>query len=90
MDVITFGEVLWDIFEVGEDTYRRELGGAPANLAVGLARLGVSVAIVGAVGADGFGDALATRLAREGVDIGQLAQLPNRTGLAFEPFVELG
>ena len=83
VSVATFGEVLWDLFEIGPDTYRRELGGAPSNLAIGLARLGVRVAVVGAVGADAFGEALVRRLREERVDTSLIARLPNRTGLAF-------
>jgi fructokinase len=82
-DVVTFGEVLWDLFEVAPDTYRRMLGGAPANLAVVLARRGVRVAHVGAVGRDAFGEAIRERLASEGVDASRLVRLPNRTGIAF-------
>ncbi|MDP9148984.1 MAG: PfkB family carbohydrate kinase, partial [Myxococcota bacterium] len=57
LDVICFGEILWDIFELGRrgteplaQRFRRELGGAPANVATGLARLGVRAAVVGGVG----------------------------------------
>jgi len=89
-DVAAFGEVLWDIFELpkrrGERIarlYRREIGGAPCNVAVGLSRLGVRASIVGAVGEDAFGDALAVALRDEGVDVSSLLRLPNRTGLAF-------
>lgn len=81
--VVTFGEVLWDIYETGRDTFRREPGGAPANLAVALARLGVRAAVVGAVSEDAFGDALVARLAAAGVDVSSVSRLPRRTGLAF-------
>ncbi len=82
-DVVTFGEALWDLFEVAPDTYERQLGGAPANLAVVLARLGVRTAMISAVGRDAFGEALALRLAGEGVDTSAIARLPSRTGLTF-------
>jgi len=82
-DVVSFGEVLWDVYETGPDTFRREPGGAPANLAVALARLGMRAAIVGAVSNDAFGDALAARLRAAGVDVSSIVRLPNRTGLAF-------
>ncbi len=90
-DVICFGEILWDVFEAGPRVagepiarvFRRELGGAPANVAVGLARLGVGSAVVGGVGRDAFGEALAVRLRAEGVASSLLVQLPERTGLAF-------
>ncbi|WP_394829504.1 carbohydrate kinase [Pendulispora albinea] len=82
-EVITFGEVLWDLFEDGKDTYRRFVGGSSANVAVALARQGVRVAVVGGIGRDRFGDELAARLDALGVDTALLARLPERTALTF-------
>lgn len=48
-------------------TYTRRPGGAPANVAVGLARLGEAPRFWTRLGADGFGDFLADALAAEGV-----------------------
>ncbi len=81
--VVAFGEALWDVYETGPDTYRREIGGAPTNLAVALARLGVRASIVAGVSKDAFGDALVARLAAMGVDTSAIVRLPQRTGLAF-------
>lgn len=65
-------------------TFERFVAGAEANVAVGLARLGHSVAFVGRVGADGFGRTIARRLRGEGVDIADLAIDPDApTGLMF-------
>lgn len=83
LEVVAFGEILWDVFEVEPGTFVRELGGAPANLAVSLARLGVRAAVVGGVGRDRFGDDLRLFLAENGVDARFLIRLPNRTGIAF-------
>jgi fructokinase len=95
-DVVCFGEILWDMFDTGRSDrdaaparraigrdFRRELGGAPANVATGLARLGASVAVVGGVGRDAFGEALVHHLAADGVDVRFVVKLPNRTGLTF-------
>lgn len=83
-DVACMGEVLWDVFqEGGPDRFRREIGGALANVAVDLARVGVHARLVGGIGKDAFGDALAARLAGEGVDVSGLVRLPQRTGVAF-------
>lgn len=70
-EVISIGEALIDfISEQNEPltfvkSFRKAPGGAPANVAVGLARLGVKVGFVGKVGADPFGDFLVTKLEKE-------------------------
>ncbi|MEO7113296.1 MAG: carbohydrate kinase [Polyangiaceae bacterium] len=83
LDVITFGEILWDIFEVKTGVFIRELGGAPANVSVNLGALGVRSAVIGGVGQDRFGDDLAVFLARNHVDTRFVIRFPNRTGLTF-------
>jgi fructokinase len=90
LDVVCFGEILWDIFEVGPragvpfaGALRAEVGGAPANTATGLARLGCRAAVVGAVGRDRLGEALVAHLARDGVDVRFVKRLRKRTGLTF-------
>lgn len=104
LDVVCFGEILWDFYEhetvrapgratrprasrpdplAFGRTLRRELGGAPANVATGLARLGVRTAVAGGVGQDRFGDALVAHLRDDGVDVRFVVRLPGRTGLTF-------
>jgi fructokinase len=83
MNVACFGEILWDIFQTAPTTFKRVLGGAPANVATGLARLGVAAGVVGGVGRDSFGDALLAHLANDGVDTRFVKRLPNRTGVTF-------
>ncbi len=64
--------------------FEKTAGGAPAIVAVGLARLGVSSGFIGRVGDDPFGHFLADTLAAEGVDVSQLGfERKARTGLAF-------
>jgi fructokinase len=59
-------------------------GGAPGNVAVGLARLGVPSAFMGKVGDDAFGHFLANTLTAAGVDVGPLRfSTEARTALAF-------
>jgi fructokinase len=66
-------------------------GGSPANVAVGVARLGGSSAMVGVVGQDEFGDFLRESLAREGVDVSHLRQTTEgKTGLVFISLTERG
>ncbi len=50
------------------------VGGCAANTGIGLAKLGVSTAIIGKVGRDGFGDFLASEFARFGIEVGGLAR----------------
>ena len=74
-DVISLGEALFDLFAGPSGstlgtarTFTPALGGAPANVAVGLARLGIDVGFVGRVGDDSFGGRLLQVLREEGTD----------------------
>jgi len=76
MDVVCLGELLVDMFpaEVGRrlvdvSAFRPKPGGAPANVSVGLARLGLQCAFIGKVGDDAFGHHLADMLASVGVEV---------------------
>lgn len=98
MDVVILGEALVDLVAERSGlplravpTFRRTLGGAPANVAVGLAALGVEVAIMGKVGADEFGLFLKEELEAAGVDTRALAlTAEGPTGLAFVSLTETG
>jgi sugar/nucleoside kinase (ribokinase family) len=83
LDVIAFGEVLWDFFEESPGRFHRLPGGASTNVAVSLAHLGHRVAVAGGIGDDRFGDELAARLTALGVDCRTLVRLPERTGITF-------
>ena len=91
VDIICLGEVLIDMFstEVGLPLEKAPgflpvPGGAPANVTIGLARLGVDVALISKVGDDPFGRLLQNTLSQNGVDISQLKVDRNsRTTLAF-------
>jgi 5-dehydro-2-deoxygluconokinase len=65
-------------------TFERFVGGFAGNVATGLARLGVAVAIVSAVGDDGHGRFVRRFLSDEGVNVRWLGTHPTlRTALAF-------
>ena len=91
MDIVCLGELLIDMFpaEVGRSlvevsAFRPKPGGAPANVAVAAARLGMHSAFIGKVGDDAFGHHLADVLRHEGVDVRGLRYDPQaRTGMAF-------
>ncbi|WP_164019681.1 ribokinase [Pyxidicoccus trucidator] len=71
--------------------FLESLGGKGANGAVGAARLGARVALVGRVGMDARGLALLEQLEGEGVDIGAVARDPTAmTGVALEMVDEEG
>ncbi len=90
-DVITHGELLIDFVPtvsgvslLDAPAFKKAAGGAPANVAVGLARLGVSSGFMGKVGDDAFGRFLAQTLADAGVDVSALRfSEAARTALAF-------
>jgi fructokinase len=90
-DVICLGEVLIDFVPTVTPTtlidapaFRKAPGGAPANVAVALARLCRSSAFMGMTGDDPFGHFLQQTLAEAGVDTGPLRFTHEaRTALAF-------
>ena len=91
MDLVCLGELLVDLVALGPDdsiesatTFRKAAGGAPANVAVGVARLGVSVGFIGKLGNDAFGRFLRTTMVTNGVDVRNLVTDPAaKTPLAF-------
>ncbi len=90
-NAICLGELLIDFVPTVTGTdltdapaFIKAPGGAPGNVAVGLARLGVKSAFMGKVGDDAFGHFLADTLAEAGVDVGPLRfSSEARTALAF-------
>lgn len=96
VEVTCMGEILVDVIPLEAGNYRDGLrfeihfGGAPANVAVGIARLGHRSAFVGAVGNDPFGDMLKSFLEENGVDTKWLVKKKARTSLAFVILYEGG
>jgi fructokinase len=88
---LCIGELLIDFVSTTPDVTLAEApgfvkapGGAPANVAVGLAKLGVDAGFIGKVGADPFGDFLTETLQQNNVDTTYLiAGETSRTTLAF-------
>lgn len=72
-------------------SFTKQPGGAPANVAVGLARLGVRSAFLGKVGEDPFGSFLVDVLEDNGVDVSQVrTDAYARTALAFVALTSAG
>lgn len=90
-DVVCFGDLLIDFVptESGLDfadlpSFKPAPGGAAANVAVGLKRLGIESAFMGKVGDEAFGHLLIDTLEREGVDVTAMRlDKATRTALAF-------
>lgn len=97
-DVVCFGEALIDFVStepgvslVEASGFQKAPGGAPANVAVGLARLGISTGFMGQVGDDPFGRFLLDVLMQEGVDVSSVRMCSEaRTALAFISLQEDG
>lgn len=73
--VLCAGEALidWISQDIGlsladADHFIKAPGGAPLNLAIGLARLGIPTGFAGAISEDAFGDVLFALMQREGLD----------------------
>jgi fructokinase len=96
IDVLCFGEALVDLLPDRRGRLRDcerftvHSGGAPANVAVGIARLGLRAAFCGVVGDDEFGHLLDRKLREEGIDVRFRFTREARTGLWFVALDEWG
>ncbi len=70
---------------VEADTFKKYLGGSPANIAVGLARLGKKVGFIAKVSDDQFGDYVTKFFDDEGIDTSHITRATNgeKLGLTF-------
>ncbi|WP_073500154.1 5-dehydro-2-deoxygluconokinase [Actinacidiphila paucisporea] len=82
-DVVTLGRVGVDLYPEQSGiglaevrSFAKYLGGTAGNVAVAAARLGLSTAVLSAVGPDPFGDFVRTALTAFGVDTRLLATVP--------------
>lgn len=97
-DVVSMGELLIDFValetgvSVGEASgFVKAAGGAPANVAAAVNKLGMTSAFIGQVGDDPFGNYLATTLKEAGVDVSGLKFTDKaNTALAFVALGEGG
>ena len=85
LDVVTIGRASVDLYgtQVGgrlEDmgSFQKYLGGSPANIAAGAARLGLRSALLTRVGDEHMGRFVREDLAREGVDVRGVVTDPER------------
>ncbi|MEZ5648014.1 MAG: 5-dehydro-2-deoxygluconokinase [Alphaproteobacteria bacterium] len=85
LDLITIGRAAVDLYgeQIGsrlEDmvSFAKYLGGCPANIAVGTARLGLKSAMITRVGDEHMGRFVRETLAAEGVDVASVTTDPKR------------
>jgi len=91
LDVLSFGEALVDFLPDSRgvplrrvENFRRVVGGAPANLTIGLSRLDCRAGLHGKVGDDEFGQFLCDQLEWEGVDTTGISRTDEEpTGITF-------
>ena len=91
LDVVTIGRSSVDLYgqQVGsrlEDmgSFSKAVGGCPANIAIGTARLGLRSAVITRVGDEHFGRFIREQMAREGVAVDGIHTDPERlTALAI-------
>ncbi|MBM7622614.1 carbohydrate kinase family protein [Sporohalobacter salinus] len=91
--VISLGEALIDftpLDKINKD-FRKNPGGAPANVAVALSRLGVKISFIGKVGDDVLGRFLVEKLESEAVNIDNMFTTDEaKTGITFVTLDEKG
>src|SRR5699024_645529 len=97
MEVVTLGEtmVLFDPIIDGPlryvDQFRKRIGGAESNLAIGLARLGKKVGWISQLGNDELGEFVQSFIRGEGVDTSQVTMLDEAsTGVYIKERVREG
>ncbi len=91
LDLLAVGETLVDFISVEQTdwlrnatTFRRFLGGSPANIAVNVSKLGGSAAVISKTGIGAFAQFIKSELQRHGVSIEYLIMdHRNRTTVAF-------
>lgn len=72
------GDAVVDLIPDGENHYLKCAGGAPANVAVGVSRLGVSAGFIGRVGHDPLGKFMQQTLKAENVGVEQMILDPKQ------------
>ena len=91
-DIVLLGRAAIDLNPVDyyktldqSTTFKKYLGGSPANIAVGMARLGKKVGFIGKVSDDQFGTFIENRFKEEGIDTTWVTRAKNgeKVGLTF-------
>lgn len=92
LDIVLIGRVAIDFNPVDyykplseSTTFTKYLGGSPANIAVGMARLGRKVGFISKVSSDQFGDFVVKYFEKEGIDTSHISRCVGgeKLGLTF-------
>ena len=92
LDIIPLGRLCMDFNPIEihcpiaeSNTFKKYVGGSPANIAVGMARLGKTVGFIGCVSDDQFGDYVTGYFKKDGIDTSHITRAKNgeKIGLAF-------
>ena len=90
IDIIPIGRVAIDFNPVDvhrtlaeSTTFKKYVGGSPANIAVGLARLGKKVGFIGKVSDDRVGDYVTDYFKNEGIDVSNISRCKNGESLGL-------
>ncbi len=89
LDVLVVGEALMDVVVVPEGE-RESVGGSPANVALGLGRRGVAVALLTQIGPDARGRIITEHLEASGVQLLSASTSLTRTSTAVAHLVADG
>ncbi|MFW5899139.1 MAG: PfkB family carbohydrate kinase, partial [Jiangellaceae bacterium] len=88
--IVVAGEALIDLVSEPDGRYRAVPGGSPANVAVGLARLGAPTQLLARIGAGRFGQIVRTHLASNGVGMTHAVEAREPTTLAVVSLDDAG
>ena len=90
LDIIPVGRIAIDFNPVDyfqtlaeSTTFKKYLGGSPANIAVGMARLGRRVGFLGKISDDRFGDFVQGFFEKEGIDVSHVTRCKNGESLGL-------
>lgn len=90
LDIIPLGRIAIDFNPVDmyctlaqSTTFKKYLGGSPANIAVGMARLGGKVGFIGMVSKDRFGEYVTDYFKKEGIDVSHVVEARNGESLGL-------
>jgi 2-dehydro-3-deoxygluconokinase len=95
-EVVTLGEVMVLLWPAGMDSleeaalFERSFGGAEANVAIALARLGHRARWISRLGDDAFGRYVRRRLEQEGVQVDAAVDTQAPTAVFFKERVRIG